>query len=167
MDYNSADNVWQTAIGPFAGGHISYYVSATDNSGRRERSDDKIIVLSPTISGNTGIAGVTMNGLPGNPVTDSDGYYIADVNSGWSGTVTPTKAGCTFMPASRIYTTVVADQNDQNYTVTQYSLGGPIILTAMNPISLFGNLLSPLPDGASVTMSGGSPVHTCSAWRQP
>jgi hypothetical protein len=39
MDYNATNCLWQTTIGPFAAGdHVSYYVSATDNSGRRERS---------------------------------------------------------------------------------------------------------------------------------
>ena len=57
-----------------------------------------------------------MNGLPGNPVTDSNGYYSADVNSGWSGTVTPSKAGYTFSPPNKVYSNVIADVNSQNYT---------------------------------------------------
>jgi uncharacterized repeat protein (TIGR02543 family) len=66
----------------------------------------------------TGLPGVTMAGLPGAPVTGLDGTYAATVNYGWSGTVTPTLAGYTFVPVSRTYTTVTADQAGQNYTAT-------------------------------------------------
>ena len=50
---------------------------------------------SVTTSGGAGVSGVTINGLPGNPVTDSAGNYSATVPSGWSGTATPAKAGDT------------------------------------------------------------------------
>jgi hypothetical protein len=44
LDYN--DGIWQASIGPFdTGDHISYYISVTDNSGRRERSADKSFVI--------------------------------------------------------------------------------------------------------------------------
>ncbi len=44
MTYNGS--VWESDIGPFdAGDVISYYVSVTDNSGRRERSEDKSFVV--------------------------------------------------------------------------------------------------------------------------
>ena len=46
-----------------------------------------------TTSSGAPISGVTMSGLPGYPVTQSDGSYTATVNYGWSGTVTPTLAG--------------------------------------------------------------------------
>ena len=40
MTYNGG--VWESEIGPFdVGDVIGYYVSVTDNSGRRERSEDK------------------------------------------------------------------------------------------------------------------------------
>jgi hypothetical protein len=66
-------------------------------------------------SGSFGIAGVTMNGLPGPPVTDSDGFYWAEVPDHWSGTVTPAKTGFTFAPPNRVYPPVTADMMDQNY----------------------------------------------------
>jgi hypothetical protein len=48
MDYNNG--TWKTSIGPFApGDHIYYYVSVTDNSGRRERSADKSFVTGFSI----------------------------------------------------------------------------------------------------------------------
>ena len=81
----------------------------------------KIQTQNFTISGyvrtssSTGISGVVMNGLPGNPSTDANGYYSGSVPYGWSGTVTPTKAGYSFSPASTTYTNVTSNQTT-NYT---------------------------------------------------
>ena len=48
MDYNNG--TWQTTIGPFIpGDFIHYYVSVTDNSGRRERSADKSFITGFSI----------------------------------------------------------------------------------------------------------------------
>ena len=69
-----------------------------------------------TISGRTGIGGVVMDGLPGNPVSDERGYYSATVKHGWSGTVRPTKEGYAFEPTNRPYSKVTHDQANQNYT---------------------------------------------------
>ena len=82
-----------------------------------------------TISGNAGEDGVTMSGLPGNPVTSGGGLYIATVPYGWSGTVTPTKTGYRFTPPSRSYTNAIADHNSQNYTANAYVQGLPITIT--------------------------------------
>ncbi|MBN1766370.1 MAG: hypothetical protein JW860_14015, partial [Sedimentisphaerales bacterium] len=68
------------------------------------------------ISGNAGIAGVAMSGLPGNPVSAGDGTYSATVDHGWSGTVIPTLTGYTFTPSERPYTDVQSDQLNQDYT---------------------------------------------------
>jgi len=68
-----------------------------------------------TISGSTGIAGVMMTGLPGNIVSDKNGYYIAFVPSGFTGTVKPIREGYTFEPASIEYVNVVSNKDSQNY----------------------------------------------------
>jgi len=96
-----------------------------------------------TISGNAGVNGVTMSGLPGNPVTDINGLYTAAVPHGWSGTATPTKTGYTFTPTNRSYADVNADSNSQNYTASQITF------------TISGNA-----DENGVTMSGlpGNPV---------
>jgi hypothetical protein len=65
-----------------------------------------------------GISGVIMNGLPGNPSTDANGYYSAGVSSGWSGTVVPTKSDYSFTPPSQTYTSVTSGQTGQDYTGT-------------------------------------------------
>lgn len=78
----------------------------------------KAAKVTYTVSGSVGVNGVVMNGLPGNPVTNENGYYTATVEYGWNGTVTPTKEGYTFEPASKAYDKVIGDQADQSYTAT-------------------------------------------------
>ncbi|OGU55708.1 MAG: hypothetical protein A2V66_13800 [Ignavibacteria bacterium RBG_13_36_8] len=58
-----------------------------------------------------------MNGLPGNPSTDANGYYSGIVDYNWSGTVTPTKTDYTFTPTSTSYSNVTVNQST-NYTGT-------------------------------------------------
>jgi hypothetical protein len=90
---------------------------ATASPGMLQSPEGKIQTF--TISGNAGTSGVTMTGLPGDLVTDERGYYIATVYIGWAGTVKPVKEGYTFNPAMQIYTGVIADQKNQNYTAEQ------------------------------------------------
>ena len=89
-----------------------------------------------TISGRitcegSGLDGVIMNGLPGNPATSGGGYYSVAVSAcgGWSGTVTPTKTGYTFIPPSGSYSNVTSDQTNQDYTATanEYPLAITIV----------------------------------------
>jgi hypothetical protein len=88
-------------------------------------------LLTYIISGNAGVSGVTMNGLPNTPVSDADGNYSDTVNYNWSGTVTPAKAGYTFSPASKDYSNVMSDQLNQDYTAT------------LNTYTISGNILEP------------------------
>jgi len=75
--------------------------------------------ISGTItSGGSPLAGVTMCGLPGNPTTNSSGVYTALVGGGWSGAVTPLKAGYAFNSSQRTYTNVRANQSAQDYTAS-------------------------------------------------
>jgi hypothetical protein len=50
--------------------------------------------------------------------TGSNGTYTLLVPVGWSGTVTPTRTGCTLAPATRSYTNVSANQVGQDYALT-------------------------------------------------
>jgi len=73
--------------------------------------------VSGTItSGGQPLAGVAVNRLPGNPVTDASGFYCGQVGAGWSGTITPVKEGHVFSPVERTYSNVRANQSSQNYT---------------------------------------------------
>jgi len=95
-------------------------------------------MLTYTISGNVstsdaagsmriqaaGLIDVVMDGLPGDPKTDASGNYSATADYGFSGTVTPTKAGYSFSPSSMPYTNVTSDKLDQNYiaSIIQHTL---------------------------------------------
>ncbi len=79
-----------------------------------------------TISGTVTLAGpvlegVLMNGLPGDPLTNSSGFYIDNVELGWSGTVTPTLHGYRFEKPSTTYTGVNSNQIT-DYTALAYSI---------------------------------------------
>ncbi len=73
-----------------------------------------------TFSGN-GFSGVTVtfDSGGGTGTTDSSGYYNRKVTYGWSGTITPSKDGYSFVPASRSNIKVIFNQSNQDYTGTQ------------------------------------------------
>jgi alkaline phosphatase len=77
---------------------------------------DKYTISGTVTSGGSGLAGVTMYGLPGNPVTNSSGVYTAQVGGGWSGIVTPLKSG--YAITQQTYSNVRADKSSQNYTAS-------------------------------------------------
>ncbi|MDH4197885.1 MAG: lectin like domain-containing protein, partial [Candidatus Aminicenantes bacterium] len=102
--------------------------SWTDASARTQQSNLCIKAFTGTtgtqltISGTvrtatgSGLSGITLNGLPSNPVTPASGAYSEIVFGGWSGTVVPSGSGYTFSPSSRTYTSVVANKYTQDYT---------------------------------------------------
>ena len=101
-----------------------------------------------TISGNVGVAGVVMQGLPGNPVTDEDGFYSVIVPQGWVGNITPMKEGFSFSPARRQHNPVNRDWPNQNFTaeVVSYTISGSV--------GIEGVLMTGLP-GAPITDTNG------------
>lgn len=105
-------------------------------------------VITFTISGTAGMAGVTMTGLPGDPLTDQNGSYGAVVKYGWSGTVTPTKEGYTFTPSKRDYTDLATSQANQDYT------GALINLTISGSAGIGGVMMGGLA-GNPVTDANG------------
>jgi Tol biopolymer transport system component len=105
-------------------------------------------------SDGTGISGVVMSGLPGNPSTDASGSYSGTVNYGWSGTVTPTKAGYTFSPPSTSYSNVTSNQTT-NYTGTLYptfTISGYVRTSGGTGISAV--VMSGLPGNPSTDANG-------------
>ncbi|MBW8002022.1 MAG: hypothetical protein FVQ80_08360 [Planctomycetes bacterium] len=83
--------------------------------------------LSFIISGSVGMGGVVMEGLPGNPVTTEKGFYMARVEYGFSGTVTPVKKGCVFKPSKRLYNRVASDHpNDYTTRLLTFSVSGTV-----------------------------------------
>ena len=117
MDYSWSGTVTPTKSGyTFSPGSQSYS-NVSSNQTQNYTGALQVLSISGYVrtSGGTGISGVTMSGLTGNPSTAADGSYTGTVNYGWSGTVTPTKAGYTFSPGSQGYSNVSSNQT-QNYT---------------------------------------------------
>lgn len=110
-----------------------------------------------TISGSTGIDGVTMNGLPGNPVSSGGGSYSVVVPYGWGGTVTPAKTGYTFTPANKVYTNITTDQPSQNYTAAQstFTISGSTGIDGVTMNGLPGNPVSDSQGAYSATVPYG------------
>ena len=96
-----------------------------------------------TISGNAGVAGATITYDGGSITTDSSGNYSFTRDRWWSGTVTPSKTGYTFSPASRNYRFLTTNQTNQNYTAT------PSTYTISGSTGAAGG-------GATITYTGGS-----------
>ncbi|MEN6577743.1 MAG: hypothetical protein ABFD90_15475 [Phycisphaerales bacterium] len=106
-------------------------------------------VLTVKISGNVGLPGVKMNGLPQDVVTDEVGMYIASVNYGWSGIVTPKKPGFVFEPANRSYMRVTENLAEQNY------ISRVIMFTVSGQAGAPGVIMQGLP-GEPVTDQDGN-----------
>ena len=73
-----------------------------------------------TISGNAGVGFATLSYVDGTAkiaAADANGNYSLTVSYNWTGTVTPSKTGYTFSPASRSYSSVTFNQTAQNYAV--------------------------------------------------
>ncbi|MBN1508583.1 MAG: hypothetical protein JW955_17165, partial [Sedimentisphaerales bacterium] len=101
-----------------------------------------------TISGSVGLPGVTLQGLPGNPMTDENGVYSAKVPSGWSGTVTPARLGYTYTPSSRTYSAVEEDLTKENYqaSLLTFTISGKLGVAQVAMQGLPGNPVTN-PDG--------------------
>jgi type II secretory pathway component GspD/PulD (secretin) len=100
------------------------YTKVTSN---KENQDYKSSIETYVIKGKTGIAGVTMNGLPDNTVTvGPDGSYSVTVEYGFNGLVSPQKDGYDFQPSERDYSNVAQNYEQQDYlsSLKQYTVNG-------------------------------------------
>ncbi len=84
-----------------------------------------------------GLDGVTLTGLPGEPITSSEGLYITTVNYGWSGIVTPAKTGYMFTPGLRTYSNVAENHSADDYTAVLniYTISGYVRNWCSVPVS--------------------------------
>ena len=62
----------------------------------------------------------------GTVMTYTSGYYALQVPAGWSGTVTPFKAGCIFTPADRSYSNVTANIGGEDYGEYLHAVSVPV-----------------------------------------
>jgi hypothetical protein len=82
-----------------------------------ENNDAFLYTAGMVISGNAGVADATITYTGGSTTADGSGYYSFAVPSGWIGTITPSKTGYTFSPASlNITTPVTANLSNQNFS---------------------------------------------------
>jgi len=108
------------------------------------QSQDRAARKTFTISGTAGLNNVLLRGLPGNPVSRDDGSYSAQVEYGWSGTVTPTKEGYMFESPSRTYTKVTEDLPNQDYVarVLTFTISGNAGMSGVRMQGLPGDPVS-------------------------
>jgi hypothetical protein len=141
---------WSGTITPTLAGYNFEPVSKSYTNVAADHTGENYVATPATftMSGTTGLDGVVMNGLPGNPVTSGGGLYSATVPYNWSGTVTPTLAGYNFEPVSKSYTNVAADHTGENYVAT------PATFTISGSTGLDGVTMNGLP-GNPVTSGGG------------
>jgi hypothetical protein len=142
---------------------------ATTTSAMLQSPEGKIQTF--TISGNTGISGVAMIGLPGDPVTDEHGLYCTEVEYGWSGTVKPTIEGYSFVPASKEYSNVIADQTDQNYQakLITFTISGRVMIPSvaiqnLPPVLLSSIVMQGLPGNTITDNTGDYGVSVPYGW---
>jgi hypothetical protein len=108
------------------------------------------------IAGNAGIDGATLSYTDGTAKTttaNTNGDYSFSVSYNWTGTVTPSKTGYTFTPASKPYTNVLADQTAQNYTATAIT---PATITISGNAGVAGAMLSYTDGSAKTATADGS-----------
>ncbi len=129
----------------FSNRTIIIYVILSLTIGNLSIAQNDTEIKTFTISGTVGMSNVKMRGLPSEPVSDAKGYYSVRVDSGWSGTVTPTKPGYMFDPPSLTYTDVNADQKNQNYipSVVTFTISGK---TGAGGVELHGLPSNPVTD---------------------
>jgi len=133
----TVDYGWSGTVAPTKEGYSFVPASKIYTKVNFDRANENYTpkMITYTISGQVGIPGVLMRGLPGNPVTDERGYYTCTVDYGWVGTVSPRKEGYAFKPDIIDYTNVIANMKNQNYTAEQLMLTiSDVIMIADNPV---------------------------------
>lgn len=89
----------------------------------------------------TGIAGITINGIPGTVATDANGFYEHKQDSVFTGTTNPAMAAATFNPPSRSYNSLGSFTNQdfvvlQNLTISGSGSGSGNVTSGPAGISL-------------------------------
>ncbi len=149
------------------GTQYEWYAVVSDANKSTTGSAASFTTRLPAISGDAGAAGATLNytdGTAKSVTADGSGNYSLSVSSGWSGTVTPVKAGYLFAPASKNYSNVLADKTGQNYSAdgipTNITLTTNSVAENSPVATTVGNLTTSDPDvGDTFTytlVNGGS-----------
>ena len=112
----AVDKTFYSDVSTSCGTKYDYRVTATNAGG--DSSPINIVNVSTPgciIAGNVGVEGATITYTGGSTTADDAGDYSFTVSYGWSGTVTPSKAGYLFTPTSLSYTNLDSDQTNQDY----------------------------------------------------
>ncbi len=154
------DRGWTGTVTPEKEGYVFSPASKVYHNLIRSQTNEDYTasVLTFTISGNVGIPGVTMKGLPGSPVTGPNGSYTAQIQYGWAGTVTPVREGYVFEPARRTCHVIKRNIGSQDYhaKVRTHTISGDVGTGGVRMEGLPGNVVSAPPDGRySVTVPYG------------
>jgi C1A family cysteine protease len=98
------------------GGYL--FAGTYDGVWKVQLTEDPKFQVSGKVTNQAGkaIIGAVINGLPDNPMTDNDGNFVDSVSQGWSGKITPALNGYTFSPASRNYSNVIENKENQDFT---------------------------------------------------
>jgi hypothetical protein len=118
---------WSGRITPSKAGCSVFSPAYRDYNSLFDGKPNQDYIISIVISGyvktasGNGVDNVTLTFQPtvGDPTTvttNDSGFYTNILNYNWSGTVTPSKSGYTFISASQSYSDITIDQADQNYT---------------------------------------------------
>ena len=101
-------------------------------------------LLTFTIVGSTGVPGVKLTGLPGDPISDQNGRYSIAVEYGWSGNVTPEKVGYRFDPPSMMYDQVRKNLVNQNFKASEltFVISGSVGADGVAMKGLPGNVMT-------------------------
>jgi len=119
---------------------LAVLMPATTGVTQAQRTESKTYA----ITGSVGLQGVTMQGLPGAPVSDENGVYSAEVSGGWSGTVTPVKLGYKFDPPNMRYRSIERNCANQNYraALLTFTISGNVGLAGVTIEGLPGKVVS-------------------------
>ena len=112
---------WSGTVTPSKAGYAFTPISRSYSNLAANQTNQNYTAVAdtPSISGNAGVGGAILSYTDGTLKTataNSSGVYTFQVSNNWSGTVTPSKVGFSFVPGNRAYTNVVTGQVDQNYT---------------------------------------------------
>ncbi len=132
----------------------------------KELSEDKkndsyaAHVQTFTITGSAGTEGVVMKGLPGDPKTNKDGLYRAEVTFEWSGKVTPVKEGYEFTPDVKEYPPVTDNVANDDYTprVFTFEISGSAGMSGVVMAGLPGDPITDLDGRYTATVEYGKPI---------
>jgi hypothetical protein len=121
-----------------------------------------VITLNPAV---TPLAGVTITYTGGSTLTAADGSYAFTVNAGWTGTVTPSKAGYLFTAPFTTYASLAANVVTNYAAVAAVPISGTIYIPGAPIIPVSGVTVTFSTVGSVVTDANGNyTIDVPSGW---